>query len=139
MPWASMPPISWRDDEERRVRSPGVAIVVFGVVTERIRRRSSASTSGTLTRPLSWNAFLTGTANCGTGLRGVFTRGESKTSPLGFLPIWKGDELQQPRSANALSGVGWTTYAASLSEATEALLEPMLTRPISSVMAENLG
>lgn len=77
----------------RRGRWLGVNDMVFGVVTERVRRRSSESTPGTLTM-LSLSAGRIGVAKARMGFRGAFAGGDSKMSPLGVLPTWKGEELK---------------------------------------------
>lgn len=92
MPWASIPPISWREENVRRGRWLGVNDMVFDVVAEPVRRRSSESISGTLTISSLLDG-MTGVAKARTGFRGAFAGGDSKMSPPGVLPTWKGEDL----------------------------------------------
>jgi hypothetical protein len=87
-----MPPISWREDGVRKPRSPGVAsATAFGVVAERITRRSSVRRSSVALRGVgavfSTKGSMTEEERSLPGLRADLAGVVAvKTSPLGWLP-----------------------------------------------------
>ena len=80
-----------------------------------------------------------GVAKARTGFRGAFGGGESKMSPLGVLPSWKGEDLKKQKVNKCTRSIKTgKSYTVSRSEVAGSVPEVMLIWPISSVMAENL-